>query len=251
MPWTQLSHRPVVGRAVTELVTDPARSDELIAALAGCSHSTVARARAKLEQIGLVEHVPVASRARVPYPQQPSAAREAILQLGPDATAAEVAALAGVSLQAAHKALRKLGPARLADCAAASDALRTTASAVCERCGAPFSFTPRGNRPPRRWCSADCRRPVRDPFAHHPPPIIELPPFDFSKGLCTSVPASQATWWTSSETALREAARSICEVCPLLTGCAEWSLSLPVTDRAIYGAMSSIERLRLKRAAGR
>lgn len=245
------SHRPVTQRAARHLIEDPARSDALIAEAAHCSTTTIGSIRARLERAGVIEHVPVASRARVPYPQQPSAARDAILVLGTDAPAGEVARLAGVSLQAAWAMLRKLGPVPLADCAASADAIAVQAQALCERCHAPFTFVPRGNRPPRRWCSPDCRRPVRDPYAHHPPPIIELPPFDFAKGLCTHVPASQASWWTSSETALREAARSICEVCPLLAGCADWSLSLPVTDTAIYGAMSSTERLRLKRAAGR
>jgi len=245
------SHRPVTQRAARHLIEDPARSDALIASEARCSTTTIGSIRARLERAGVIEHVPVSSRVRTPYPQQPSATRAAIAQLGLAASAGEVAALAGVSLQAAWSMLRTFSPASLADCAASADALSVRAAATCERCHVPFTFVPRGNRPARRWCSADCRRPVRDPFAHHPPPIIELPPFDFGKGLCTHVPASQATWWTSSETVLREAARSICEVCPLLAGCADWSLSLPASDTAVYGGMSSYERLRLKREARR
>lgn len=251
MPWQPWTKRPAVGAAVHELVSDPARSDELIASEAHCSRSTVASARARLESIGLVQHVPPASRARVPYPQQPSAARAAVLTLGPDASPRDVARLAGVSLQAAWAMLRKLGPASLRDCAAASDSLSVRAAAACERCGAPFTFTPRGNRPPRRWCGPDCRRPIRQPGTRHPPKIPDFPPApDFAKGECTRVPAAQAAWWTSSRPELRTAAAEICQVCPILLPCASWAVTaLPVSDTAVYGGMSATERQRLKRLA--
>jgi hypothetical protein len=285
MGWTQLTHRPVVGRAVREIVSDPARSDELIARLARCSPTTVASARQRLESIGLVEHVPAPQRLARPR-VQPSRTRDAIALLGPSATPRQVADAAQVSMAAAWKALSKVRPKLAdaaaatdalsvvitaqpvqtadaaaatdaiaiskelnpADAAAATDALRTTASAICERCGGTFTFTPRRNAPPRTWCGQGCKRAGSNPSASYPPALPAFPPPPhFAKGLCTHVPASQATWWTSSEPALREAARSICEVCPILYQCAEWSLSLPVTDTAIYGAMSTHQRLALKR----
>ena len=243
MTWQPWTARPVIGRAVHELVDDPARSDELIATLARCSAPTVARARAKLVSIGLVQHVPVADRTPQPRPGQPSATRDAIAILGPDAPAREVARLAGVSIQAAHKMLRSHSAASLPDIAAASDQLAVRASAECERCGAPFTFRPRPNRPARRWCSADCRRPVREPQAHRPPPIIELPdPPDFSKGTCTHVPQNQALWWTSDNPFMREAAAQLCLGCPLLVDCAEWSMHLPARDGGVYGGLTAADR---------
>lgn len=236
------SHRPVTQRAAQQLITDPQLSDLALAELARCSFTTIARVRARLEQAGVIEVVPVRNRIARPRPQQPSATRDAIAALGPDATPRAVAELAGVSLQAAHKALAKLSLARQHDLAAATDAITVRATADCERCHAPFTFTPRPNRPARRWCGPDCRRPVRDPSAHHPPPIPDLPPFDFSKGECTRVPPSQAGWWTSDNVFLREAAAEICQVCPLLVDCAEWSLSLPARDTAIYGGLGAADR---------
>ncbi len=45
----------------------------------------------------------------------------------------------------------------------------------------------------------------------------------------------------------RKAAIAVCQVCPLRLACAEWSLSLPTTDHAVYGGMWSSERLRIRR----
>ena len=280
----------MVGRAVHELVDDPARSDLLIAAIAGCSSTTVARARAKLESTGLVQVIPPADRLAQPRSLQPCPTATAIAILGPDATPRAIADAAQVSMQAAWKALAKVRP-RIADCAAATDALavskevspadaaaatdqlsvqitrdtraladaaasaeqiRVRVEAVCERCGGQFSFIPRRDKPARVHCGQGCKRAGSGAAASYPPAIPAFPAApDFSKGLCTHVPASQRTWWTSNETALREAARSICEVCPILFQCAEYSLSLPVHDTAIYGAMSTHQRLALKREAGR
>ena len=79
------------------------------------------------------------------------------------------------------------------------------------------------------------------------PRIPDLPrPPDWSRGVCAHVPASQQTWWTSSDPVLREAAAHLCEGCPVLELCAEWSLALPVHDIAVWGAMSRQERLRRK-----
>jgi len=218
--------------------------------------------------MGLIAPVPVADRERRPD-TQPAAARDAVAILGPHASSREVADYAAVTVHAAWKQLRlanhRLGdvaaacdsisvskmPRMLTDAAASADQLTVTASAVCERCAAPFTFTPRPSRPARRWCGPDCRRPVRQPAARHPPPIHELPdPPDFAKGTCTHVPASQASWWTSSEPALREAARFLCESCPILFPCASWAISaLPAADTSVYGAMTGIERQRLKHEA--
>ena len=237
------SPRPQLTRAASAIIDDPSRSDAIIAAQAAVSRTIVFRARAQLEAMGLIPHVPATDRERRPD-TQPAPARDAVAILGPDASIREVAAAASVSLHAAWRQIRRANP-RLPDAAAAADQIAVTASAVCERCGTPFTFIPRPNRPARRWCGPDCRRPVRSPSARHPPPVLSLPPPpDFGKGLCTHVPASQARWWTSDDPALREAARSICEVCPLLIQCATWSLALPVTDSAVWGARPVREALR-------
>jgi hypothetical protein len=238
------SERPATRRAAQQLITDPRKSDLALAEIARTSSTTIASVRARLEAVGVIERVKPADRTPRPRPQRQDSPAALAIAAGAR-TPRQVADAAGISLQAAWRALRKLNPP-LHDAAAAADALSVSASACCERCHAPFTFTPRPNRPPRRWCGPDCRRPVRDPSAHHPPPITELPPFDFSKGLCTHVPPSQATWWTSDNVFLREAARELCLACPLLVPCAEWSMHLPRRDTAIYGGMGAPERRALR-----
>src|SRR5579864_9206661 len=103
MPYSQRAARQ---RAADELRKDPARSDQLIAQAAGVGTTTVSSTRAILERRWLIGRVPVAQRQRQPYPRQPSRTRDAIAQLGPHATPHRVAARAGVSLQAAYKALK-------------------------------------------------------------------------------------------------------------------------------------------------
>jgi hypothetical protein len=63
---------------------------------------------------------------------------------------------------------------------------------------------------------------------------------DFSAGRCFFHPHSD--WWTSDDRNERDLARRACLSCPLLAQCAEWSLSLPNSDAAIYGGMTSSER---------
>ncbi len=94
-------------RAAAELISDPARSDRLIAEAARCDHATVHQLRRELEAAALIRPVPRALRAaRTPPPRTPGKARLAIAALGLRATAAQVAARAGVSYQAGWQALR-------------------------------------------------------------------------------------------------------------------------------------------------
>jgi Transcription factor WhiB len=279
VPWTIYSRRPVTSAAAQQLITAPQLSDAALAGLAGCSSSMIASTRQRLESIGVIPHVPAASRTQRPRPQRPSAARDAIAVLGPDATPRQVADAAGVSLQAAHKALARARPAQH-DCAAAADAISVSrmprmldelaaaadsiavmAEITCD-CGQIFCVTTADAAArQRRFCSARCRnadsaargRELRQRVADpdHPfPRIPSLPrPPDWSEGTCAHVPPAQQGWWTSQDRVLREAAANLCLSCPVLQPCAEFSLSLPVHDPAIYGGMSQIERLRRKHAA--
>ena len=171
MPRSAGTPRPQLTRAARILIDDATRSDAIIAAEAGVSRAMVWRARAMCEQMGLIPVVAVADRERRPD-TQPSPARDAVALLGPGASIREVAATGGVSLHAAWKQLRRANPRlgdvaaaaetlsvvkmprQLPDAAAAADAIAVSAQARCERCGTGFSFTPRPNRPARRWWAA-------------------------------------------------------------------------------------------------
>ncbi len=73
-----------------------------------------------------------------------------------------------------------------------------------------------------------------------------MPPMpDLREGRCASHP--HPDWWTGSRDQ-RLAARLVCMRCPLLAACAEWSLSLPCSDIAVWGGMSVAERIERKRA---
>jgi hypothetical protein len=102
--------RPQLGRAAHQLTIDATATNEAIAALSGTSVWAARTARKRLEAIGIIPVVPPRNRARKPMPPLPSRTRDAIAQLGPQATPRQVADLASVSLQAAWKALRRLNP---------------------------------------------------------------------------------------------------------------------------------------------
>jgi hypothetical protein len=272
--WQPWSDRPATRAAAKALITDAARSDASLAQSAGVSTSTIGLIRARLESIGVIPAIPVSQRQQRPRPrhsQSPTAL--AIAQLGPLATPQQVADLAHVSLQAAHKALKRTRP-RLPELAAVTDALavsvmprqlpdaaaardQISVQALCARCVQPFTLTRRR----RTYCTPACadqaaaERGHQPGFrladsAHHPPPIPSYPPPpDFSRGLCTTVPPRMRTWWTSSDRTEREAAARACQGCPVFTPCQTWSLALPVTDSAIYAGMSGAERLKRKREA--
>lgn len=277
MPWTMYSQRPATQAAARVLITSPQLSDAALAELAATSPTTIASVRARLEQVGVIPRVPPSGRIARPRPQQPSAARDAIERLGPDATPRAIADAAGVSMQAAWKAWRKLNPPltdaaaatdaltvvkmprMLDDTAAAADAISVQATITCD-CGTQFHVsTADAAARQRRFCSDACRDADSAARGHKPrhrladpshpfPQIQSLPrPPDWSRGICAHVPPSQQRWWTSTDPILREAAASLCLGCPILLPCAEFSLALPVTDNAIYAGMSQAERLRRKR----
>jgi hypothetical protein len=62
-PLPAAAPRPQLTAAARVLIDDPARSDAVIAAEAGCSAPTVYRARALCESMGLIGYVPPAQRA--------------------------------------------------------------------------------------------------------------------------------------------------------------------------------------------
>lgn len=284
MPWTVYSRREATSRAAQALIMDPRQSDLALAGLADCSFTTIARVRARLEQVGVIPRIEPADRIARPRPQQPSATADAIEALGPDATPRQVADAAGVSMAAAWKALSKVRP-RLSDAAAATDALTVVkmprqleelAAATDQlsvqvtitcTCGTTFHVSAADSRARRRrFCSPACSdaanrelnhatRPRKADPSHPPPQIQPLPPMPEEirlGGLCTQPdlrPAHRYVW-TSDREEDREIARRYCRACSVRMICMGWSLSLPVTDNAIWGGMSQTERLRRKREAG-
>jgi hypothetical protein len=216
--------RIALARAAHELTVSATASNEQIAALSGTSVWAARTARKRLESIGYIPHIPPSARTRKPMPPLRSPARDAIYALGPDATPRAVADAAGISMQAAWKALQRTRP-RLADAAAASDVLAVSRVPA----GMPLVLEAALTR---RW-----------------PAIPDWPePPDWSRARCATAPASIQGYWTSSDEAERGYARAICQRCPVREPCEQWSLALPYTDSAIYGGMSTHERHKRKRA---
>lgn len=251
-------------RATQELVTNPYRSNYLIAQLADCSAETAGRARCDMEHTGLIAHIPAIERipkllTTTPRPQATSAARHLIDDpVRSDGIIAEVAGCSRVTagrariqleamgliqhVPASVRATRAIRAPRYADAAASTDAITVQATARCARCRQPFTFTPHPGRPSRRHCG--CCGPAR-----RLPRIIELPPPpDWSRGLCTRAPADERSFWTSGHAEERAAAAETCQHCPVLSECERWSLSLPPDDDTVYAGHGADGRRRLRRA---
>ncbi len=235
-------------RAVRVLCANPYRSDAVAGQAARVTRRYIAMVRAELESAGQIERIPPAARTeRRPRRPQPGRARTAIL-LGAR-TPAEVAAAAGITRQAAWQALRN-------ERARPPLPKPPLPPVACEQCGNMFTPTRRQHlSKPQRYCSRTCgyaaqtkrRHAAKPPPEPRPPKITELPPFDFSKGTCAHVPAAQARWWTSDNAAFREAASYLCQACPILHLCLDWSLNLPRDDNTIYAGMGGAERRELRR----
>jgi len=280
MPWTVYSRREATSAAARVLITSPQLSDAALAELAGVGSTTIGSTRVRLEQVGVIPRVPVADRTARPRPRHDSRTAAAIA--AGCTTPRQIADAAGVSLQAAYKALQRTRP-RLADAAAAVDslsvvrdtpeftdvagsteAISVVVTITCAQCTAAFTVsTADAQRRHNRFCSDPCRdadsraqgRQTRPRQADgtrymHQVPIPDFPPPpDWSRGVCAHVPKSQQGWWTSRDPVLREAAANLCETCPILAPCAEFSLAMPVTDSAVWAGQTQAERLRRKRAA--
>ena len=201
---------PQLDRAASAVLAFPHRTDAAIAEQAGCSRASVWRARRQLEAAGVIPA----------DPHQPGAAATRQLVLNPARSNRLIAEQAGCDEATVRRARARL-----------EQGGQALATLITDR-----EWRGPPGQPPG---------PVRKP-----PQIPDLPaPPDWSEGRCAHVPASQAGWWTSSDPVLREAAAHICETCPILAECAAWSLALPVTDPAVYGAMTQAERLRRKHEA--
>ena len=238
-------------RAVRVLCANPRRSDALLGQAARTTRRYIAMVRAELEASGQIPRVPVADRTeRRPRRPQPSRARTAIL-LGAR-TSREVADAAGVTRQAAWQALRT-------ERARPPLPKPPLPPVACEFCGNQFIPTRRQHLSrPQRYCSKICgsaahtarKRADRPPPEPRPPKIPSLPnPPSWEKGICTHVPPSQQSWWTSDNPHLREGAANLCMSCPVLIPCAEWSLHLPRDDDTIYAGLSAADRRAIR--AGR
>ncbi len=235
-------------RAVRVLCANPYRSDALLGQAARVTRRYIAMVRAELESAGQIERVPPAARTeRRPRRPQPGRARTAILRGA--RTPAEVAAAAGITRQAAWQALRT-------ERARPPLPKPPLPPVACEQCGNQFTPTRRQHTSkPQRFCSKICgnaahtarKRADRPPPEPRPPKITELPPFDFRKGACTHVPAAQARWWTSDNAAFREAAAYLCQTCPILHLCLDWSLNLPRDDNTVYAGLGAQDRRELRR----
>lgn len=237
-------------RAVRVLSANPWRSDVMLARAARVSVTTITKTRHQLEATGQIPHVPASRRERLHVRAKPSAARRAIV-LGARSSR-EVADAAQVSMSWAWKARRtqaarpRMPPPPLPP-------------QPCEHCGNMFVPTRRQHLSrPQRYCSKTCasaahtarKRARRPPPEPRPPKVIELPnPPSWEKGTCTRVPPSQQGWWTSDDPFMREAAAFICETCPVIESCLEWSLALPSRDNTIYAGLGGADRRAIR--AGR
>src|SRR5262245_9339578 len=79
---------------------------------------------------------------------------------------------------------------------------------------------------------------------------LELPPrpASMARGLCVTHPDPDLWHRPPWDHAGRAKAISVCQRCPALADCAEWSLYLPSSERyAIYGGMTALERARRRR----
>lgn len=241
-------HHSARSRAATCLKSNAWRSDGMIARAARVSTPTVRRVRAELEQSGKIPRVPPSRRAvQRQRPRPPSPTRLAIL-LGAR-TSREITDQAHVTVGAGWKALRaeRNRPPVPRPLPPAQD---------CEHCGFPFiPPSPARGKPPR-FCSDSCSDAAykRKRHADKPPPQPEprypsLPsPPSWEKGMCTHVPPSQASWWTSDNPVLREGAMNICGVCAVREPCLDWSLALPNDDNTVYAGLGRDGRRELRAA---
>jgi hypothetical protein len=88
------------------------------------------------------------------------------------------------------------------------------------------------------------------PGSRMPVPVIPaLPPMPeaMADGLCVRHP--QPDLWSSRVRADRAEAIRVCQRCPALAACRDWSLNVPARDTGvIWGGMTVQERARMKRA---
>ena len=249
MPWQDGSPRRARQRAGAALRANPWRSDQLIARQARCGSTTAAAARRQLEDAGLIPPVPVSRRERQPYPRQQSATHAAII--GGARTPRQVADVAGVSMQAAHKALQRHREREPIP-------RPPPPPSGCEHCGRVYVPAPRPGGRPQRYCSDPCagaarnarRRAVRAAGRlAAPPQIRQMPPIPDAVilgGLCVQ-PGARYWLWASDDPADREQARRICKVCSVQLVCLAWSLeAIPPGDSAIYAGEGKAGRRRLR-----
>jgi Transcription factor WhiB len=94
------------------------------------------------------------------------------------------------------------------------------------------------------------RRSQRGEYQEHHD-WAELPPMPASmrQGLCVTGGYDPELWHPGHyDNATRAEALSICQRCPALTECREWSLQLLATSKyAIYGGMTANQRTRAQR----
>jgi Transcription factor WhiB len=86
--------------------------------------------------------------------------------------------------------------------------------------------------------------------ASRPPPawrVQQLPamPEQLASGSCVGHP--EPDLWTSSDPTKRAQAKRVCWACPCRAACLRWALSLPASDKAIYGGMSAHQRVAIRR----
>ncbi|MDQ2874523.1 MAG: WhiB family transcriptional regulator [Actinomycetota bacterium] len=71
-----------------------------------------------------------------------------------------------------------------------------------------------------------------------------VPTPDLSTGACRTL--GDPSWWFSDSESEREAARHICQGCPVLAACRTWALAAPAT-MGVLGGLSSSQRVAEKR----
>lgn len=96
------------------------------------------------------------------------------------------------------------------------------------------------------------RRGQPGSWQDHDSSRIELPsqPASMARGLCTTGEHDPDIWHPGRyDNATRAKALAICQRCPALADCREWSMQLAASDKyAIYGGMTANQRARAQRA---
>lgn len=227
----QPNHNPGAHeRALEELRADPYRSDRIVAAAAGCSHTTVQLAR---QRAGLAP----APAERVPRPWRGRTSKIRPLVLAGWRTS-EIMAELGVSFSAVCYIRRQLAP-RPADVAVAVDEFHVTRIVASQQAASRRQGTP-GSKWPAPW------KPGK--AFHQEPRILPTPPQpDLRRGNCTR-PGVDPEWWAEhASRADRQAALANCASCPVLEPCREWALSLPASAAGVIGGLTPAARDRARR----
>jgi hypothetical protein len=241
-------------RIMAELRADPARSDRAIARAASSDHRYVARIRRRLVSYRVIPPPPPTAAQRAAAALRTDPHRSDRLIASETATDPSTVRRTRSRLEASRdipavpvrdrEQRYPNGPRSPGKRPALEAAARYPKAAPAElaaRFGLPYSSA--------HWALREVARRRPAPAAHADQGQVSLPPPpDWSRGLCTTLPRHQRSWWTSDDLTERQAAARYCQDCPVLGPCEAWCLALPWSDRsAVYAGMLPGARQKRKR----